>query len=471
MQKETNSPDMQYLTTEIAELTTQLNRMQATAQQTMLKMTKNLRTTATQTMGNDESKKQPFKATQSETKEVKADPQSTQHKEKKKTRRAKKTGKRSTNTSPQPINAFATSMNRWTSTIFASMLSPHFLLFILFALTLTPTQAIRAYDCSRPAISEQISLVDIESCPEANPTMIQQQSRVYHIYQESMTKATFVTECRLQVAELVIHCGMHHHTSLTSARLTPKIIPLTAVQCQEARKFGNLVISQQIKIEAKMNKTTVTKLFAAGRIYSNGKCSGESYTVNGETFGGMVAYREYSFTMTTYSALFDFTTGFMLTNGYSFCKISEGICDTGDSLLLYEEPAETCQLTFLKSVEFSEIKGRSWNHEQPAYEVKRTGWANISTTWTNMNYKETPTVLMSKNNKDLIRFVLKNHHVPSESANNKLRQPDTNHRAGVNSQESSCNHRHPNFLVHEQQNRLLVPQQPCINRRCIQRSH
>src|SRR5690349_15598728 len=82
-------------------------------------------------------------------------------------------------------------------------------------------QAIRAFDCENPSISDQISLVDTEKCMEATPTLIIQQTKMYHVYQQAVTKQVMVTESRLQTAELTLYCGIYSHVSLMDAKLTP----------------------------------------------------------------------------------------------------------------------------------------------------------------------------------------------------------------------------------------------------------
>jgi hypothetical protein len=107
-----------------------------------------------------------------------------------------------------------------------------------------------------------------------------------------------------------------------------------------------------------MNKTTTSKIFLAGHMHGSGKCEGGSIVLDGITYTSMVHYKEFHITITSYLAQFESTTQNMLTNGYGFCKLSAGSCDTGPSRLLYQTPAEVCDLVFLKTVEFIEMSGQ-----------------------------------------------------------------------------------------------------------------
>jgi hypothetical protein len=280
-------------------------------------------------------------------------------------------------------------------------------LLVLLLMSADTTRAIQAFDCEKPSISDQISLLDVEACPEATPTRIQQTVRMYHLYQETMTRQIMVTECRLQVAELIFHCGLYSHSTLTKMQITPETITLTMEQCRDAKRFGQITIDKRT-ISAKMNKTVTTKTFIAGQITANGECKGGKVLVNGGEFDHMVHYKEYVVTTTSYLALFDLQTKSMLTNGYGYCKYTDENCDTGQSILVYEAPPETCELVFLKSVELIEVKG-----QQVHYSTRNKETADLRDTTFSENtaYKDTPVVLMTRPSQETIRLIRKSDAV------------------------------------------------------------
>jgi hypothetical protein len=271
-----------------------------------------------------------------------------------------------------------------------------------------PVAAIRGFDCSQPAISDQISLVDIEVCADATPTKLKQTNRTYHVYQETITNKVMVTECRMQTSELIFHCGTRHHSSIKDAQIMPIDTPPSVVQCIQAKDYGLIGIDNKRTIPAHVNRTTLSKLFLVGVTYEDGKCKGGELVINGVTWQDMIHYKEFSVTVTSYMAQFDTSTGAMLTHGYNFCKLSDGRCHTGQSQLIYQTPSETCDLVLLKTTMFYEIQGERPRYTAPtALSLPAYTDEQNSTRVENMEYEHTPMVLMTPGNQDTLRFVRK----------------------------------------------------------------
>jgi hypothetical protein len=107
-------------------------------------------------------------------------------------------------------------------------------------------------------------------------------------------------------------------------------------------------------------------------------------------------------------AQFDTSTGAMLTHGYNFCKLSDGRCHTGQSQLIYQTPSETCDLVLLKTTTFYEIQGERPRYTAPtALSLPAYTDEKNSTRVENMEYENTPMVLMTPGNQDTLRFVRK----------------------------------------------------------------
>jgi hypothetical protein len=199
------------------------------------------------------------------------------------------------------------------------------------------------------------------------------------------------------------YCGMHHHSSLVRMSTTPLDASVTPERCRDARKYGKLTITKDKYIDAKINKTVHTRLFLVGSIYENGKCRGGSHTIDNYAYSQIFVYREYTLTMISYQATFDTRTDAMLTNGYGFCKLADSSCDTGSSMIICEATPTHCQLTLLKSAEFTELVGHKWNLTNPPTRSPADRKPSI----TPLSTISTPIVLMTKPSQDMMRFVRK----------------------------------------------------------------
>jgi hypothetical protein len=226
---------------------------------------------------------------------------------------------------------------------------------------------------------------------------------MYFVYQQSFTRQVAVTECKLKSTEAMFHCGMHHHTSIVQLRTTPLDTPVTPEQCRDAKKYGRLSLSPDREIAAKVNKTVHSRVFVSGGIYENGKCFGGEQLIDGYRYSNIVLYREYTITIASYQATFDTRTGSMLTNGYGFCSLSDGSCDTGESIVIYDPTPESCHLRLLKSTQFTEWTGHRWNLSQSAPPPLSNNKPRVSS----LSMITTPTVLITDAAHDMLRFVRK----------------------------------------------------------------
>ncbi len=118
--------------------------------------------------------------------------------------------------------------------------------------------------------------------------------------------------------------------------------------------------------------------------------------IKGNSYDGIVLYCKYTVTLGFYHASFDMHTGIMLTNGYTFCNLPDGSCNTGESMVIYDATPENCQLCLLKSTAFIEFTGHRWNFLQIT-DIK-PGVSKINTI-------DMPTVLMMDGVREIMHFV------------------------------------------------------------------
>src|SRR5438093_2232566 len=138
--------------------------------------------------------------------------------------------------------------------------------------------AFTAYDCDKPAVADRISLFDVESCPDASPSRIATKQQIYHVYQETLTSRTMVTECRLQTAEFIWHCGSRYQTTVKDMQLIPADDVMTKEQCIQAKTHKQFSVDKHRTLKAEINKRLVQRMFMGGRVDEEG------YSQAGEVF-------------------------------------------------------------------------------------------------------------------------------------------------------------------------------------------
>ena len=174
-------------------------------------------------------------------------------------------------------------------------------------------------------------------------------------------------------------------------------------QCREASITRYMTVAKYISLSVKINTTSHSNMVVVGRIDPDGSCQGGKYMYLGQMRKGMVVNREYSLTVSEYVATFDGITEAMLTNGYTMCDIDAGGCYTGKSTLIYGQRKHTCQLVLLKSILFEEIV-----RKQAIVFDRTTFRASNATLYDKITEKQTPIVLMSKDEHDMVRLLRKN---------------------------------------------------------------
>ena len=281
------------------------------------------------------------------------------------------------------------------------------MILIILTLLANTTNAIKAFDCSKPEFGNEYSLFDVEQCPEASPTRLVQSEDTYSIYQETTIATVTVVECKLRSAELILYCGHLSHSSMIKTQVLDMTEELTEEQCRDAGYIGQVKLSPDTIIKVQINSTTRQNVMIKGTVDRTGSCSGESYKIDGQITKNIVVSREYELTVTKYSANFDSQTGVMLTNGYTMCQIGHSSCRTGFSTLIYKYNAPICPLIFLKTVSLTELQGKQSNFMSDE-KISPSGYqsfANI-TKYEKIPEFDTPLVLMSRDD-DVLRFIRK----------------------------------------------------------------
>ena len=253
------------------------------------------------------------------------------------------------------------------------------------------TNMLQAFDCSKPILGKAYSLMEIEKCPESNPanlTIIEKKS--YSVYQESDFWRTMAKECVVKKATLIMHCGMHSHTSIVKQEPFLPIIP-TSSACSDAFTSGLLKISSSITMKAAKDRVIYQKIYTVGTIASDGSCTTGTVVMDGRATSGLVQVDDYMVELKEYQVTFDTTTGKMMS--MPFCSADHTSCDTGNSQVIYHVNQQQCNLIHLKTDTFEEMKGYIYNAVEPGTDSKP------------IPKQDTPIVLMSTGAEANMRFI------------------------------------------------------------------
>ena len=140
-----------------------------------------------------------------------------------------------------------------------------------------------------------------------------------------------------------------------------------------------------------------------GALEGDGECEGESHKISGKIVDNAVVVQEYSTELRQWEGVFDELTEKMQT--HSFCNSETKSCQTGESILGYNVKTKDCNISFLKSSDFIEIKGEQVHDHKQASSIshsEKQGRRSIRA-----STKKTPTVLMSALTDDGMRFIRK----------------------------------------------------------------
>jgi len=267
----------------------------------------------------------------------------------------------------------------------------------------TPANSLTAFDCSKLQLGDKkYSLRDTDSCPEAVPTYLKQSPPIiFNVYQESDFIKTIVKECIVRKSITLWNCGHQSWSSILVPTTPFEPIIINMHNCEDAFQTQRIRIEEGITISAKRGVVINERINRKGKIYADGHCDNQgSWTFNKIRHSNAIVVEDYQTELREYPVIFD-ENGVMVDRPY--CLAKDLTCVTGQSTLVYRPPKAECRLTYLKSIQFYELKGFIFENGMKQPETK----FSAPTKETDIPKKETPTVLVAIDPEDAMRFVLK----------------------------------------------------------------
>ena len=282
------------------------------------------------------------------------------------------------------------------------------MIMMLMMTKLPTTGTLTAYDCDKPKQGPRYSLRDLEQCPEAVPSKVTRSDKVvYYVYQESDFLRTTARECIVKRAQTAWYCGRGSYTAMVVPKTAYRPIRILSHNCEAAFQTGKVRIEGELFVEARVGTIIDERIVRAGSVKEDGTCTvAAEATVNGMKVTSAVVIEDYNVELREYQVTFDSVTGKMMDRPH--CTSSHTVCFTGTSTIIYKVNVHQCSLTLLKQAEFIELKGYQYQHTEMLgkISIKPREFRN-SVNQSNIPTSATPTVIMARSTKIMLRFVLK----------------------------------------------------------------
>lgn len=144
------------------------------------------------------------------------------------------------------------------------------------------------YDCEDKKVNiSVVSLLDVAPCPNAETDYTTRSVKI-QVIQKNDIQIQKVTACMVEITRIVMHCGMHSHSSIVAGGLAEYIYPLGAVDCKEAHKYLTVKIYQHTIGMLQMNSTTTVSVTLRGHVSDDGSCEGITYSEDGHEWHKVV---------------------------------------------------------------------------------------------------------------------------------------------------------------------------------------
>ena len=264
-------------------------------------------------------------------------------------------------------------------------------LFMLLTLAVgQSTAGFEAYDCSQAKLSEDYALTDTKECENSAPVLVEKKRVRYFLYEKRETINIPVKECEMTAKRYIYYCGMWSHNSYIDMDMYPRPVKLSEADCRGyfldrmIRRYGTTA-------DLTINATTLLKVAKVGTLESDGACSGGAFSEGTTKYNNVVVLMEYSITLMEYDAVFDGTSGRMLTKSLSQCTLKEPTCYTGRSRINFRLPSSVCVLKYLGKLSVTQLQGK-----QPKSRIMSSNRTVVAGSWTvRTDWEKLATVLYS----------------------------------------------------------------------------
>ena len=173
----------------------------------------------------------------------------------------------------------------------------------MLALIVAKGGALIAYDCRDPAANiSTISIRDVAPCPDPATDY---HTRVDHvqIIQRWEFGLAHVHVCLVEVTQLMYHCGMFSHLAPVEQGIHSNVYQVGATECANMHRYHTYKgFHGVIFNELQPNSTVTSTITIVGGI-GNAKCSGGTYSYNGNTWDDVVVQANVKITIKDYQAI------------------------------------------------------------------------------------------------------------------------------------------------------------------------
>ena len=198
---------------------------------------------------------------------------------------------------------------------------------VLLPLLWQLTNGLIAYDCQNSATNITIiSLNDVAQCPDPEygyttfPRSIQ-------IVQKNRFEKVHVQTCLVQVTRMIHHCGMHSHSSVVAKGLYTYLYKVGRENCKAIHQFREFRgLHGQVFSGLQPNGTIGGSVTLAGKLQTDGTCTGTTFTEDGTTWENVVVTATVTITIKDYDATLKLDQDEVVLHGGYSCSFLSGYC-------------------------------------------------------------------------------------------------------------------------------------------------
>ncbi|XP_045470212.1 uncharacterized protein LOC123677619 [Harmonia axyridis] len=207
------------------------------------------------------------------------------------------------------------------------------------------TQALIAYDCSdKNAEISAVSIRDVAECPTVETTYKSEPVQI-KVLQKDEIKLRHVWTCCVELTRIIMHCGMHSHSSIVTGGISNSIHRLGAEECRSIHRYRMLKLYHQEIGGINLNGTTSASLTIGGALNSDGTCKGTTYQENGQSWQDVVIVASVKIKVSDYEAKVKIEENEISLLGGIVCPFMKGYCfdTTAGEVTWDSEPLTTCE--------------------------------------------------------------------------------------------------------------------------------
>nr|XP_023026000.1 uncharacterized protein LOC111514008 [Leptinotarsa decemlineata] len=209
----------------------------------------------------------------------------------------------------------------------------------------TQVKSLIAYDCDDKATEiSAISIRDVAECPETQ-TAYQSESGKVSVLQRDEISFQHVWSCLIEVTRVIMHCGMHSHSSIVSGGILNYVNRIGADECRNAHRYRSLIIHHQKIGDLAANGTTTASLTLEGLVNADGSCEGTTYHENGQSWKSIIILATVKIRLMDYEAKIKLDENEIVLTGNVVCPYLKGYCfDPSVGEAMWEtNPLRTCE--------------------------------------------------------------------------------------------------------------------------------